>query len=34
MRLYNYMEDVVIKAVDLAIEKCPQVCKCEKCRLE
>ncbi|WP_427339181.1 late competence development ComFB family protein [Caloranaerobacter sp. DY30410] len=34
MKLFNYMEDVVIKTIDLAIEKYPQVCKCEKCKLD
>lgn len=34
MKLHNYMEDVVIRMIDLAIEKYPEVCKCRKCRLD
>ncbi|KPU28075.1 competence protein ComF [Caloranaerobacter sp. TR13] len=34
MKLYNYMEDVVIRMIDLTIEKYPNICKCKKCKLD
>lgn len=34
MKLYNYMEGVVIRAIESTIEKYPEVCKCQKCKLD
>lgn len=34
MELKNYMEDMVVSYIDEAMAKDPDICKCERCKLD